>query len=133
MHYNSNFESSNSKYFIPKTACPVTKKMATLVGYSQTLGSMYNRYNLTISTNNTNKLIKKIGLFKFEEDLDITPWHLPSLLNFTHTRVPLPKFKDHLTKFSRNETCTIEAHFNAFFNACHNIGTNANVYACVCF
>jgi hypothetical protein len=41
----------------------------------------------------------------------------------THT---LPKFKEHLPRFSGNNTVTTNEHLVAFYNACHNIGANDN-------
>lgn len=75
--------------------------VAQLAG-SHTLGSMCNGFNSTTSPNNPNKVIKKIGLFQFKEDLNLAPWHVPSPLDLRHSRVPLPKYSDHLPKFSGN-------------------------------
>jgi hypothetical protein len=100
--------------------------MIAPAGSSQTLGSMYSGYNPTISTANPTKVIWKFGLFQFEEDLNTTPWHVPSPLNLNPTNAPFPKFKYYLPKFSRNGTCTVDEHLNAFSNACHNIGVNDN-------
>jgi hypothetical protein len=71
---------------------------------SSLMGSMYNHYNHVVSATNPTKVIKQFGLFKFEEDLDATMWHVPSQLNLALATTPLPKFKDHLPKFSRNGT-----------------------------
>jgi hypothetical protein len=87
---------------------------------------MYNHYNPVVSTTNPTKVIKQFGLFKFEEDLNATPWHVSSPLNLAPATTPLPKFKDHLPKFSGNGTISVNEHLIAFSNACHNIGENEN-------
>jgi hypothetical protein len=71
-------------------------------------------------------VIKKFGLFQFEEDATTTPWHVSSPLNITPAANPLPKFKDHLPKLSGNGTISTKEHLIAFSNACHNIGVNDN-------
>jgi hypothetical protein len=62
---------------------------------------MYNHYNPVVSTTNTTKVIKQFGLLKFEQDLDVSLWHVSSL-NLAWAIASLPKFKDHLPMFSRN-------------------------------
>jgi len=47
-------------------------------------------------------------------------------MNLTLVAHPLPKFKDHLPKFSGNDTITTNEHLVAFSNAFHNIGVNDN-------
>jgi hypothetical protein len=42
------------------------------------------------------------------------------------TTHPLPKFKDHLPSFSRNNIVTTNEHLVEFSNPCHNIGANDN-------
>lgn len=105
---------------------PTSNTMATNAEASIVLGSMYNRYNPVIYTNDLTKVIKKKKLFRFEEDANDTPWHVPSPLNLNPARQPLPKFKDYLPKFSRNGPCMVEDHLNDFSNAFHNIGVNNN-------
>jgi hypothetical protein len=65
---------------------------------------MYSHHNPFLSTTNPSKVIKQFGLFKFEEDLDATSWHVSSHLNLSLATTPLPKFKDHLPKFSATGT-----------------------------
>jgi len=72
------------------------------------------------------KVIKKYGLFQFEEDATTTLWNMSSPLNITLASQPLPKFKYHLTKFLGNGTITTKQHLVAFSNVCHNIGENDN-------
>jgi hypothetical protein len=48
----------------------------------------------------------------------------PLDLDLTTTR--LPKFNDHLPKFSRNDTILVSEHLISFSNVCHNIGANEN-------
>jgi hypothetical protein len=71
-------------------------------------------------------VIKKLGLFLFEEDATNTPWHVSSLFNLTPAANPLPKFKYHLPKFPGNGTISTKEHLITFSNAFHNIGENYN-------
>jgi hypothetical protein len=93
---------------------------------SSLIGSMYNHYNHVVSTTNSAKVIKQFGLFKFDGDLNITMWHVSSPLDLAPTTTPLPKFKDHLPKFSGNGTISTNEHLIAFSNAYHNIRENEN-------
>jgi hypothetical protein len=93
---------------------------------SSLIRSMYNHFNHVQSTTNPAKVIKQYGLFQFEEDANTTPWHVSSPLNLNPTTNPLPKFKDHLPKFSGSGTISVNEHLVAFSNACHNIGANDN-------
>jgi hypothetical protein len=52
-------------------------------------------------------------------------------MNLAPTTRPLPKFKEHLPRFSRNNTITINEHLVEFSNVCHNIGSNDND-TCMC-
>jgi hypothetical protein len=58
-------------------------------------------------------------------------WHVSSPLNLAPTTRPLPKFKEHIPRFSRNKTVTTNEHLVKFSNACHNIGDNDND-TCMC-
>jgi len=49
-----------------------------------------------------------------------------SPLNLAPATRPLPKFKEHLLRFSRNSIVTTNEHLVASSNACHNIGANDN-------
>jgi hypothetical protein len=69
-------------------------------------------------------VIKKYGIFQFKEDAMTTPWHVSSPLNLAPATHPIPKFKEHLPKFSGNNTISTNEHLVAFSNACHNIGAN---------
>jgi hypothetical protein len=93
---------------------------------SSVIGSIYNHQIPVQSTTNPTKVIKKYGLFQFEEDATTTPWHMSSPLNLAPATHPLPKFKEHLPKFSGNNIVTTNEHLVAFSNACHNIGANDN-------
>jgi hypothetical protein len=75
---------------------------------------------------NPTKVIKKFGLFQFEEDATTTLWYVYSPLNLAQTANLLPKFKYHLPKFLGNGTISTNEHLVAFSNACHNIGVNDN-------
>ena len=57
------------------------------------IGSLYSHQVPIQSTTNSTKVIKKYGLFQFEEDATTTPWHVSSPLNLAHVTCPLPKFK----------------------------------------
>jgi hypothetical protein len=93
---------------------------------SSIIGSIYSHQVPIRSTTNPAKVIKKYGLFKFEEDATTTPWHMSSPLNLAPATQPLPKFKDHLPWFSGNGIITTNEHLVAFSNACHSIGANDN-------
>jgi hypothetical protein len=93
---------------------------------SSVIGSIYSHQVPIQSTTNPAKVINNYGLFQFEEDATTTPWHMFSPLNLTPSTQPLPKFKDHLPRFSENGIVTTIEHLVAFSNACHNIGANDN-------
>jgi hypothetical protein len=63
---------------------------------SSVIGNLYSHHIPIQSTTNPTKVIKKYGLFHFEEDATTTPWHVSSLLNLTPATHSLPKFKEHL-------------------------------------
>jgi hypothetical protein len=90
------------------------------------INSIANHHILVQSVTNPTKSINKFGLFQFEEDATNTPWHVYSPLNLTLTANLLPKFKDHLPKYSGNGTISTKEHLITFSNACHNIGENDN-------
>jgi hypothetical protein len=93
---------------------------------SSVIGSLYSHQVPVQSTTNPTKVIKKYGLFQFEEDDTTTLWNVSSPLNLTHATRPLPKFKEHLPRFSGNNTVTTNEQLVEFSNACHNIGANDN-------
>jgi hypothetical protein len=95
------------------------------------IGRLYSHQVPIQSTTNPAKVIKKFGLFQFEKDATTTPWHVSSLLNLALATSPLPKFKEHLPRFSGNNIVTTNEHLVAFSNACHNIGSNDND-TCMC-
>jgi hypothetical protein len=86
----------------------------------------YSHHIPVQSTTNPTKVIKKYGIFQFEEDATTPPWHVSSPLNLAPATRPLPKFKEHLPKFLGNNTVSTNKHLVAFSNACHNIGANDN-------
>jgi hypothetical protein len=98
---------------------------------SSVIGSLYIHQVPVQFTTNPAKVIKKYGIFQFEEDAKTTPWHASSPLNLAPTTRPLPKFKEHLPRFSRNNNVTTNEHLVAFYNSCHNIGANDND-TCMC-
>jgi hypothetical protein len=71
-------------------------------------------------------VIKKFGLFQFEEDTTTTSWYVYSPLNLTLAANPLPKFKYHFPKFLGNGAISTKEHLISFSNACHNIVENDN-------
>jgi hypothetical protein len=90
------------------------------------IGSLYIHHIHIQSTTNPTKVIKKYGIFQFEEDATTTPWHVSSPLNLAPDTRPLPKFKEHLPRFSGNNIVSTNEHLVAFSNAFHNIGANDN-------
>jgi hypothetical protein len=127
---------SSSSYFYPS---PIIHKMASSGGSSGTrsvsssqsssssvIGILYSHHILVQSTTNPTKVIKKYGLFLFKEDATTTSWHVSSPLNLAPTTRPLPKFKEHILGFSRNNNVSTNEHLVEFSNACHNIGANDN-------
>jgi hypothetical protein len=90
------------------------------------IGILYSHHVPIQSTTNPTKVIKKYGIFQFEEDTTTTPWHVSSPLNLAPATHPLPKFKEHLPRFSGNNTITKNEHLVSFSNAYHNIGANDN-------
>jgi hypothetical protein len=93
---------------------------------SSIIGSIYSHQVPIQSTTNMAKVIKKYGLFQFEEDATTTPWHISSPFNLALATHPLPKFKEHLPMFSGNSIVTTNEHLVAFYNVFHNIGANYN-------
>jgi len=93
---------------------------------SSLIGSLYSHQVPIQSTTNPTKVINKYGLFQFKEDATTTLWHVSSPLNLALSTHPLPKFKEHLPRFSGNNTVTTNEHLVAFYNSCHNIGANDN-------
>jgi hypothetical protein len=93
---------------------------------SSVIGSIYSHQIPVQSTTNLAKVIKKYGLFQFEEDAMTNPWNVSSPLNLGLATHPLPKFKEHLPTFLGNNTVTTNEHLVAFSNACRNIGANDN-------
>jgi hypothetical protein len=127
---------SSSSSFSP---LPIVHKMASSGGSggtggasssqpsaSSVIGSLYSHQVPVQSTTNPAKVIKKYGLFQFEEDATTTLWHVSSPLNLAPATRPLPKFKENLPRFSGNNMVTTNEHLVAFSNACHNIGANDN-------
>jgi hypothetical protein len=66
---------------------------------SLVIGSLYSHHIPIQSVTNPTKIIKKYGLFQFEEDATTTLWHVSSPLNLEPATRPLPKFKEHLPRF----------------------------------
>jgi hypothetical protein len=98
---------------------------------SSVIGSLYSHHVHVQSTTNPTKLIKKYGIFQFEEYATTTLWHVSSPLNLAPATCPLPKFKENIPRFSRNNIVTTNEHPVEFSNACHNIGSNDN-NTCMC-
>jgi hypothetical protein len=98
---------------------------------SLVIGILYNHHIPFQSTITPTKVIKKYGIFQFEEDSTTTPWHVSSPLNIAPVTRPLPKFEEHLPKFSGNNTVSTNEHLVECSNACHNIGANNND-TCMC-
>jgi hypothetical protein len=90
------------------------------------IGSLYSYHIPIQSTTNPTKVIKKYGLFQFEEDATTTLWHVSSPLNLALATRPLPKFKEHLPKFLGINIVSTNEHLVSFSNAFHNIGAINN-------
>jgi hypothetical protein len=134
------FDSSRSSFFLSS----IIHKMAssgdsggtgsasyTQSSSSSVIGSLYSHHIHVQYTTNPTKFIKKDGIFQFEEDATTTPWHVSSPLYLAPATHQLPKFKEHLPRFSGNNTVTTNEQLVAFSNACHNIGANDND-TCMC-
>jgi hypothetical protein len=76
------------------------------------IGSLYSHQVSIQSTKNPTKVIKKYGLFHFEEDATTTPWHVSSPLKLALATHPLPKFKENLPRCSGNNTVTTNEHLD---------------------
>jgi hypothetical protein len=109
------FDSSSSSF----SPSPIIHKMESSGGFggtgsasssqcssSSVIGSLYSHHIPIQSTTNPTKVIKKYGIFQFEEDATTTLWHVSSPLNLAPATHPLPKFKDHIPKFSGNNIVT---------------------------
>jgi hypothetical protein len=127
---------SSSLYFFPSS---IIHKMASSGGSggtgsapsyqyssSSVISSLYSHHIPVQSTTNTTKVIKKYGIFQFEEYATTTPWQVSSPLNLTPATHPLLNFKEKLPNFSGNNIVSTNEHLVAFSNACHNIGANDN-------
>jgi hypothetical protein len=82
---------------------------------STSIKSIYSHVVPIQSTTNLAKVIKKYGLFQFEEDDTTTLWHFYSPLNLACATNPFPNFKEQLPKFSGNDTISTEEHLISFF------------------
>jgi hypothetical protein len=127
---------STSSSFSP---LPIIHKMESSGGYgviggsysykpssSSVIGILYSHQVPVQSTTNLAKVIKRYGIFQFEEDATTSLWHVFSPLNLAPTTHPLTKFKYHLPRFPGNNTITKNEHLVAFSNSCQNIGANDN-------
>jgi hypothetical protein len=98
---------------------------------SLVISSLYSHHIPVQSMKNPTKVIKRYGIFQFEEDATTTPWYVSSPLNLARVTRPLPKFKDHLPKFSWKNTISTNEHLVVFSNSFHNIAANDND-TCMC-
>jgi hypothetical protein len=98
---------------------------------SSVSGVIYSHQIIVQSITNPTKVIKKYGIFLFEEDATTTSWHVSSPLNLTPVGHPPPKFKDHLPKFLGNGIVSTNEHLVSFSNVFHDIGVNDND-TCMC-
>jgi hypothetical protein len=127
---------SSSSYFSPS---PIIHNMAysgvsggtRISSSSQSstslmIGNLYRHHIPIQSTTNPTKVIKKYGIFHFEEDATTTSWHVFSPLNLAPVTHPLPEFKEYLPRFLVNNIVTKNEDLVAFSNDCHNIGANDN-------
>jgi hypothetical protein len=72
------------------------------------------------------KSLKSMGFFNLKKMLQPHVWHVSSPLNLAPATSPLPKFKEHLPRFSGNNIVTKNKHLVEFSNSLHNIGANDN-------
>jgi hypothetical protein len=125
---------SSSSSFFPS---PIIHKMKSSGGFGGTgsasssqsssssmIGRLYSHHIYIHSTKNPTKVIKKYGIFQFEEVSTTTPWHVSSPLNLAPATRPLHKFKEHIPSFSGNNIVTAYKHLVDFSNSFHNIGAN---------
>jgi hypothetical protein len=91
---------------------------------SSVIGSLYSHQVPVQLTTNPAKIIKKYGIFQFEEDATTNMWHVSSSLNLAPATHPLKKFKENIPMFFGNNTVTTNEHLVAFSNSYHNIGAN---------
>jgi hypothetical protein len=66
------------------------------------MGNMFSQFNPILVLNNPQKVVKKLHIFEYEVYVNATLWHTFYPLNIALTIDPLPKFKDHILKFSRD-------------------------------
>jgi hypothetical protein len=90
------------------------------------IGSLYSHHIPIQFTINPTKVIKKYGIFQFEEDTTTTTWHVSSPPNLTPATHPLPKFKENLPMFSGINTVSTNKYLVEFSNSRHNIKANDN-------
>jgi hypothetical protein len=64
---------------------------------SLVIGILYSPHIPVQSTTNPTKVIKKYGLFQFEEDAAATLWHVSSTLNLAPATRPLPNCFQEIT------------------------------------
>jgi hypothetical protein len=96
------YDSSSSSF----SPLPIIHKMAFSGGFggtggasssqpstSSVIGILYSHHVHVQSTTNPTKVIKKYGLFHFEEVATTTSWYVSSPLNLALATRPLPKFK----------------------------------------
>jgi hypothetical protein len=94
---------------------------------SQLIGSMYSGCNPMVSTTDPEKVIRKYGIFQFEEDLNNHLWLISTPLNLSYLINPLSyKFKKHLPLFLGDGNVIVEEHLHAFSNACTILGVIEN-------
>jgi hypothetical protein len=93
---------------------------------SSVIGILYYHHIPVQSTTKPTKVIKKYGIFQFEEDATTTPRHVSSPLNLAPATRPLSKFREHLPRFLGNNIVSTNEHLVSFSNACHNIWANEN-------
>jgi hypothetical protein len=94
---------------------------------SQLIGILFGGCNHVVSATDPGKVVRKYGLFDFEEDINNSPWFVPIPLKFAHLVKPLPhKFKNHLPLFHGNGTVMVIEHVCVFSNSCAILGVNNN-------
>jgi hypothetical protein len=93
----------------------------------QPIGIMFSGCNLGVSATNPGKVIQKYVLFEFEEDLNNSPWFVPSPLKFPRPSNPIPhKFENHFPLFQGDKIVMRIEHLHAFSNTCTILRVNNN-------
>jgi hypothetical protein len=76
--------------------------------------NMASQFKHIVVPNNPQKVIKKRGIFQYEVNVDVTPWHVSSPLYMPPTTTPLSKFMDRLPNLLENGVTIANDHLVSF-------------------